>query len=190
MSNLKTIGSNHNNPGRLEVATLGAGCFWCVEAIFQGLDGVHSVVSGYAGGEVDNPTYEEVCTGTAGHAEVCQITYDPARITYQELLAVFFQAHDPTTLNRQGPDAGTQYRSVIFYHDERQREAAEKGRQELEASGRWPNPVVTEISPFKHFFPAEDYHQNYYRLNPGTPYSAAVIRPKVEKLLAFLKNKI
>jgi peptide-methionine (S)-S-oxide reductase len=175
--------------GHVEVATFGAGCFWCVEAIFQGLDGVQSVVSGYAGGTVDNPTYEELCTETTGHAEVCQITYDPARISYQELLTVFFQAHDPTTLNRQGPDAGTQYRSVIFYHDEKQREAAEQSKRELNASGRWPNPVVTEISPYKNFFPAEGYHQNYYRLNAGAPYSIAVIHPKVEKFRAAFKPK-
>lgn len=178
-----------NQPDRLEVATFGAGCFWCVEAIFQGLDGVASVVSGYAGGKVDNPTYEEVCTGTTGHAEVCQITYNPARIAYQELLKVFFEAHDPTTINRQGPDVGTQYRSVIFYHDDRQREAAEQSKRELNASGKLPNPVVTEITPFTNFFPAEGYHQNYYRLNANTPYSAAVIRPKVAKFKSFLKNK-
>ena len=178
-----------NQPAHLEVATFGAGCFWCVEAIFQVLDGVKSVVSGYAGGTVDNPTYEEVCSGTTGHAEVCQITFDPGSITYRELLTVFFQAHDPTTLNRQGPDVGTQYRSVIFYHDEKQREAAEKSKRELDASGRWPNPVVTEISPYTNFFPAEGYHQNYYRLNSGTPYSAAVIRPKLEKFRAVLKPK-
>lgn len=178
-----------NRPNRVEVATFGAGCFWCVEAIFQGLDGVQSVVSGYAGGTVDNSTYEAVCTGTTGHAEVCQITYDPAGISYRELLAVFFQAHDPTTLNRQGPDVGTQYRSVIFYHDGKQREEAEQGKRELNASGRWPNPVVTEISPYKNFFPAEAYHQDYYRLNAGTPYSAAVIRPKLEKFKAAFKAK-
>jgi peptide-methionine (S)-S-oxide reductase len=170
-----------NQSGHVEVATFGAGCFWCVEAIFQSLEGVTSVVSGYAGGSVDHPTYEEVCTGTTGHAEVCQITYNPDRITYEELLTVFFQAHDPTTLNRQGPDVGTQYRSVIFYHDEKQRKAAEKSRREMDASGRWPNPVVTEISPYKNFFPAEGYHQNYYRLNAGAPYSISVIRPKLEK---------
>lgn len=178
-----------NQPDRLELATFGAGCFWCVEAIFQLLDGVKSVLSGYAGGTVDNPTYEEVCTGTTGHAEVCRITFDPAIITYPELLTVFFQAHDPTTLNRQGADVGTQYRSVIFYHDEQQREAAEKSKRELDASGRWPNPVVTEISPSTNFFPAEGYHQNYYRLNSGTPYSAAVIHPKLEKFRAVFKAK-
>lgn len=178
-----------NRPDHLEVATFGAGCFWCVEAIFQSLDGVQSVVSGYAGGSVDNPTYEQVCTGDTGHAEVCQITYDPDRITYEELLTVFFQAHDPTTLNRQGPDVGTQYRSVIFYHDEKQRKAAEKSKRELEASGRWPNPIVTEISPYKNFYPAEGYHQNYYRLNTGTPYSLAVIRPKLEKFKEALNKQ-
>ena len=178
-----------NQPAHLEVATFGAGCFWCVEAIFQVLDGVKSVLSGYAGGTVDNPTYEDVCTGTTGHAEVCQITFDPGIITYPELLTVFFQTHDPTTLNRQGPDVGTQYRSVIFYHDEQQHVAAEKSKRELDASGRWPNPVVTEISPYTNFFPAEGYHQNYYRLNSGAPYSIAVIRPKVEKFRAAFKPK-
>lgn len=177
-----------DQPDHLEVATFGAGCFWCVEAIFQCLDGVTSVVSGYAGGTVDNPTYEEVCTGTTGHAEACQITYDPARLSYPQLLTVFFQTHDPTTLNRQGPDVGTQYRSVIFYHDDKQREAAERSKRELDASGKWPNPIVTEIAPFTNFFPAEDYHQNYYRLNASVPYSTAVIRPKVEKFKLFLKN--
>jgi peptide-methionine (S)-S-oxide reductase len=181
--------SSMDQAGHAGVATFGAGCFWCVEAIFQGLDGVQSVVSGYAGGSVDNPTYEEVCTGTTGHAEVCQITYDPAVISFEQLLAVFFQAHDPTTLNRQGPDRGTQYRSVIFYHDERQREAAEQSKREMNSSGRWANPVVTEISPYKNFFPAEGYHQNYYRLNAGAPYSVAVIRPKVEKFQAAFKPK-
>ncbi len=178
-----------NQPAHLEAATFGAGCFWCVEAIFQVLDGVKSVVSGYAGGTVDNPTYEDVCTGTTGHAEVCQITFDPGIITYPELLTVFFQAHDPTTLNRQGPDVGTQYRSVIFYHDEQQHVAAEKSKRELDASGRWPNPVVTEISPYTNFFPAEGYHQNYYRLNSGAPYSIAVIRPKLEKFRTAFKPK-
>ena len=178
-----------SQPINYEVATFGAGCFWCVEAIFQSLEGVQSVVSGYAGGTVDNPTYEEVCRGTTGHAEVCQITYDPAIITYQELLTVFWQTHDPTTLNRQGPDAGTQYRSVIFYHDERQKEAAEKGKRELDASGVWHNPVVTEISPYKNFFKAEGYHQNYYNLNAGTAYSAMVIGPKVEKFKKAFRNK-
>lgn len=167
---------------RLETATLGAGCFWCVEAIFQQLKGVHRVVSGYAGGRVENPTYEQVCTGTTGHAEVVQITFDPEEISFEELLYVFWRTHDPTTLNRQGADVGTQYRSVIFYHDEGQKAVAERSKNEAEASGLWPNPIVTEIVPFRNFYPAEEYHQDYYLQNPNQPYCRAVIDPKLQKL--------
>lgn len=173
-----------------ETATLGAGCFWCVEALFQLVEGVESVVSGYSGGHVDNPTYEEVCSGSTGHAEVCQITFDPRKISYGELLTVFWQLHDPTTLNRQGADVGTQYRSVIFYHNEEQKRLAEQHKKELDASGRWNKPLVTEISPYKTFYRAEDYHHNYYNLNRGQPYSAVVIQPKVEKLKKVFKDKV
>lgn len=165
-----------------EVATFGAGCFWCVEAVFQDLKGVEQVVSGYAGGTVDNPTYHQVCSGTTGHAEVTQITYDPEIISFAELLEVFWRTHDPTTLNRQGADVGTQYRSAIFYHNDEQKAIAEKSKQETDASGLWPNPIVTEIVPFRNFYKAEGYHQNYYRNNPYQPYCRMVIDPKVRKL--------
>ena len=172
----------------LEVATFGAGCFWCVEALFQTIEGVESVVSGYSGGDVANPTYEEVCTGTTGHAEVCQITYDPSKITYKELLKVFWQVHDPTTLNRQGADVGTQYRSVIFYHTEEQKSLAEAYKKQLDESGTWKDPIVTEISPFKNFYKAEGYHQDYYNQNADKPYSAFVIKPKLKKLKMAFKD--
>ncbi len=164
-----------------KLATFGAGCFWCVEAVFQQLEGVVSVESGYAGGTVEKPTYRQVCTGTTGHAEVCQIGYDPAKVSYDKLLEVFWQTHDPTTLNRQGADEGTQYRSVIFYHDDQQREQAEKRKKDLDAAKIWDASIVTEISPLTKFYPAEDYHQNYYRANPQEGYCRMVIRPKVEK---------
>jgi len=173
-----------------ETATLGAGCFWCVEALFQIIEGVESVVSGYSGGHVDNPTYEEVCSGSTGHAEVCQITFDPRKISYGELLKAFWELHDPTTLNRQGADVGTQYRSVIFYHNEQQKRLAEKYKQELDASGKWNQPVVTEISPYKTFYPAEEYHHNYYNLHQGEPYSAIVIKPKMEKFKKAFKDTV
>jgi peptide-methionine (S)-S-oxide reductase len=163
-----------------ERATFGAGCFWCVEAMFAKLDGVQSVVSGYSGGTKRNPTYEEVCTGTTGHAEVAQITFDPMKISYERLLEMFWKSHDPTTLNRQGADVGEQYRSAIFYHDEKQREAAE--RSKLEAQKMFENPIVTEIQPLKEFYPAENYHQDYYRNNPNAPYCRLVIAPKLHKL--------
>jgi len=174
----------------VEKATFGGGCFWCVEAVYQDLKGVQQVVSGYAGGHVDNPTYRQVCTGTTGHAEVVQITFDPQAISFEELLDVFWRVHDPTTLNRQGADAGPQYRSVIFYHDEAQKAAAEKSRQEADASALWPNPIVTEISPLKHFYPAEDYHQNYYLDNPNQPYCRMVIDPKIRKFKKEFQGKL
>jgi peptide-methionine (S)-S-oxide reductase len=173
-----------------EIATFGAGCFWCVEAIFQQLRGVQSVVSGYAGGAAENPTYEQVCTGTTGHAEVAQITFDPAIIGYEDLLSVFWRTHDPTTLNRQGADAGTQYRSVIFYHNEKQKAIAERSKQDTNASDLWQNQIVTEIVPFSHFYPAEGYHQNYYRLNPNQPYCRFVIDPKVQKFKKEFQESI
>jgi len=167
--------------GKLEQATLGGGCFWCVEAVFQDLKGVERVVSGYAGGKIANPTYHQVCTGTTGHAEVIQVTFDPAVISFEDLLYVFWRTHNPTTLNRQGADVGTQYRSVIFYHNPAQQASAEKSRQETEALGVWPLPIVTEIAPLTDFFPAETYHQNYYLANPNQPYCQVVIEPKIGK---------
>ena len=165
---------------RMEKATFAGGCFWCVEAIYERLPGVQSVVSGYAGGTKPNPTYEDVCTGTTGHAEVAQITYDPAKISYEQLLEMFWQAHDPTTLNRQGADVGTQYRSVIFYHDEKQKAAAEKSK--IGAQKAFDDTIVTEIVPLKQFYPAENYHQDYYRNHQNAPYCAVIIKPKLKKL--------
>lgn len=163
-----------------EQATLGAGCFWCVEAVFQRLPGVVSVTPGYAGGTTPNPTYEEVCTGRTGHAEVAQITFDPSKISFERLLEVFWEAHDPTTLNRQGADVGTQYRSAIFYHDEKQKFIAEKSKRD--AQKLFDDPIVTEITPLKVLYRAENYHQNYYNNNPNAPYCVFVIKPKLKKL--------
>ncbi len=174
----------------MDTATFGAGCFWCVEAQFSLLDGVQSVTSGFSGGTVKNPSYHEVCNGTTGHAEVCQIVYDPSKISYDELLAVFWQTHDPTQLNQQGNDIGTQYRSVIFYHNEKQKALAEKYKKELTASGAWNKPVVTEISPAAPFYKAEDYHQNYYNRNGEQAYCQRVIQPKIEKFRKVFKNKL
>lgn len=179
-----------DNDKHVEVATFGAGCFWCVEAIFKSLKGVHSVVSGYSGGDVENPSYEEVCQGSTGHAEVCQIRFDPNEITYDELLTVFWQTHDPTTLNRQGPDVGTQYRSVILYHNDQQKILAEKQKKELDKSGKWNHPVVTEITPYKNFYPAESHHQNYYQQHSNHPYSHFVIKPKIKKLKDQFNEKV
>jgi peptide-methionine (S)-S-oxide reductase len=164
----------------LSIATFGAGCFWCVEAVFEQLDGVHTVESGYMGGEVQDPTYREICSGTTGHAEITQIHYDPLIISYETLLDWLWRSHDPTTLNRQGADSGTQYRSVIFYHSEAQREAAEASK--AAAQKDFTDPIVTEITAATTYYPAEDYHQDYYRLNPNAPYCQIVIRPKLEKL--------
>ena len=163
-----------------EKATFGAGCFWCVEAIFERLEGVQSVVAGYAGGAIPNPSYEDVCTGQTGHAEVAQITFDSSKISYARLLEVFWEAHDPTTLNRQGADRGTQYRSVIFYQDERQKLTAVKSKKE--AANRFNDSIVTEIKPLTHFYEAENYHQNYFRNNANAPYCRFVIKPKLDKL--------
>jgi peptide-methionine (S)-S-oxide reductase len=173
-----------------KTATLGAGCFWCVEAIFQQLNGVHQVVSGYSGGTVDQPTYEQVCSGITGHAEVIQITYDPAVISFEDLLYVFWRTHDPTTLNRQGADVGKQYRSVIFYHDTGQKEIAEKSRNEIAALGLWSDPIVTEISPYTNFYPAETYHQNYFLRNPVQGYCRMVIDPKIKKFKKEFKGSL
>jgi len=175
---------------KLELATFGAGCFWCVEAVFQDVKGVISVVSGYSGGAMENPTYEDVCSGTTGHAEAVQITFDPAVITYPELLEIFWKTHDPTTLNRQGNDVGTQYRSVIFYHNESQKQHAEKYKKELNNAGIWNNPIVTEITLYKNFYKAEGYHQNYYKLNKAQPYCIFVIQPKLDKFKKVFKEKL
>ncbi|MGD2072292.1 MAG: peptide-methionine (S)-S-oxide reductase MsrA [Candidatus Thorarchaeota archaeon] len=174
----------------MALATFGAGCFWCVEAAFQQLKGVSSVVSGYSGGTVENPTYKQVCTGTTGHAEACQIEFDPEKIGYEELLEVFFEIHDPTTRNRQGNDVGTQYRSVIFYHDSEQKNIAEKMKKELDAKGIWKNPIVTEITPFTTFYKAEEYHEDYYRKNPNQSYCRFVIKPKIDKFEKAFQLKL
>jgi peptide-methionine (S)-S-oxide reductase len=174
----------------MELVTFGSGCFWCTEAIFQQLKGVETVVSGYSGGYVENPSYEQVTTGRTGHAEVCQIQFDPKQISFEDILEVFFSTHDPTTLNRQGNDVGTQYRSVIFYHSEEQKETAERVKAELDKSRTWKNPIVTEIVPFKKFYPAEDYHQNYFRNNPNQGYCRMVIAPKLDKFEKVFKLKI
>lgn len=173
-----------------QLATFGGGCFWCTEAVFQKLSGVQQVVSGYCGGETENPTYEQICTGATGHAEVVQVSFDPEVISYDDLLAVFFATHDPTTLNRQGADRGTQYRSVVFWHDETQRDAALSAIEKLNASGQFPDPIVTQVEPIPKFYPAEGYHQNYYNANPSQPYCMAVIPPKIEKLRAAFADKL
>ena len=174
-------------------ATFGAGCFWCVEAVFQDLKGVQSVESGYAGGHVKNPAYREVCSGSTGHAEVAQITFDPTVISYDDLLTVFWHTHNPTTKNRQGADVGSQYRSVIFYHDEEQKASAEKSRSDTDASNLWNDPIVTEIEPIDTFYKAGQDHQNYYKNNPGAGYCSFVIAPKIQNLRknfsALLKEK-
>ncbi len=174
-------------------ATFGAGCFWCVEAVFDKINGVEHVESGYSGGHVKNPAYREVCNGTTGHAEVIRIRFNPAVVGFETLLEVFFQTHDPTTLNRQGGDVGTQYRSAVFYHDPAQQRLAEAAKTAVDASGIYANPVVTEISPLENYYPAEDYHQNYFAYNADQPYCAAVIRPKMDKFrtkfAALIKEK-
>ncbi len=166
---------------RSEVATLAGGCFWCLEAVFDELQGVEAVQSGYSGGHVPNPSYHQVCDGETGHAEAVQVTFDPDRLSYRDLLTIFFTVHDPTTLNRQGNDVGTQYRSAIFYHDEEQKRLAEEVMAEIEAVGLWGAPLVTELQPFEAFYPAEDYHQEYFKKNPWQPYCRVVIAPKVAK---------
>jgi peptide-methionine (S)-S-oxide reductase len=178
-----TAGAQTNqimSANKTETATFGGGCFWCMEAVFERLPGVISITSGFAGGKTDNPTYHDVCNGNTGHAEVTQIVFDPAKISYDRLLTVFWQAHDPTTLNRQGADEGTQYRSVILFHDEKQKLLAEKSK--LAAQPDFRSPIVTEIAPFKKFYPAEDYHQGYYDNNSSAGYCQVVIKPKLDKL--------
>jgi peptide-methionine (S)-S-oxide reductase len=174
----------------LQLATFGAGCFWCVDAIFRRLAGVVIVVSGYSGGFVDNPSYQDVCTGKTGHAEVTQITYDPSLVSYEQLLEVFWKTHDPTTRNRQGNDIGTQYRSVIFYHNSEQKRLATEYKAKLDAAGIWKKPIVTEIVPFGKFWPAEDYHQNYYEKNPDKSYCRVVIMPKIEKFRQVFADRL
>lgn len=173
-----------------ELATLAGGCFWCIEVPFEQLAGVASVTSGYAGGDTENPTYEEVCTGETGHTEVVQIRYDPDEIAYEDLLRVFFTLHDPTQLNRQGPDVGTQYRSAIYYHDEEQREAAERVIAEFEESGTFDDDIVTEVSPLDTFYEAEEYHQNYFEKNPDDAYCTVHINPKLKKLRESFADKL
>jgi len=190
MDQPKNLSVNSDNQ---QVATLAGGCFWCMEAVFVELNGVKRVVSGYSGGAVTHPTYHQVCSGSTGHAEAVQVTFDPGMITYRQLLEVFFTIHDPTTLNRQGADVGTQYRSAIFYHDQEQRLVAEQVIREIEAAGIWESPIVTEVEPLRDFYPAEDYHQDYFKNNPYQPYCRVVIEPKVrkfrQKYMAILKQQ-
>ena len=173
-----------------EVATLAGGCFWCLEAVYQEMEGVRSVESGYMGGQVDNPSYEDVCTGRTGHAEVVQVTFDPETTSFREILEVFFVIHDPTTRNRQGNDVGTQYRSAIFYHDERQRGVAEELIRELNGEDLWGTPIVTEVTPAVRFYKAEDYHQEYFRNHPQQPYCAHIVAPKVRKFREKFAGKL
>jgi peptide-methionine (S)-S-oxide reductase len=175
---------------KLDTADFGEGCFWCTEAFFQRLEGVISVRSGYGGGHVENPTYEQVCDKTTGHAELARIVYDPSKITYDELLEVFWKTHDPTTPDQQGADKGPQYRSVIYYHNQEQKEKAEKYKAELDKSGAWSNPIVTTIEPYKNFYPAENYHNNYYNDNQNQGYCRYVIAPKLEKFEKVFKDKL
>jgi peptide-methionine (S)-S-oxide reductase len=177
-------------PDGIQTATFGSGCFWCTEAVFERVRGVESVVSGYSGGNIKNPDYHDVSAGTTGHAEVVQITYDSAAISFAELLEVFWKLHDPTTLNRQGADRGTQYRSVIFYHNDTQQKLAEHYKRKLDAAGVYSNPIVTEIAPFAVFYPAEDYHQKYFREHGGEPYCRVVIAPKIDKLKKVFGDKL
>ena len=186
----KEITKGKNMEQKSEVATLGAGCFWCVEAIYQRLEGVEKVESGYSGGTVKNPSYEQVCTGRTGHAEVIQVTFDTKKLSYKELLQVFFKTHDPTTLNKQGADVGTQYRSAIFYHNDEQKKIAEQVKKETDAAKIWDDPIVTEISPFTSFYKAEEYHQDYYNQNSFQPYCMMVINPKLSKFKKEFSNKL
>ncbi|WP_245906974.1 peptide-methionine (S)-S-oxide reductase MsrA [Reichenbachiella versicolor] len=185
-----TLMFSTDNQEKMEIATFGNGCFWCTEAVFQQLKGVSKVESGYSGGQTIDPTYKEVCSGTTGHAEVLQITYNPEEISFKELLEVFWSTHDPTTLNRQGNDVGTQYRSAVFYHSEEQKSLSEEYKKRLDESGAFDDPIVTEITAFDKFYPAEDYHKNYYNLNPNQGYCQFVIRPKVEKFKKAFAEKL
>lgn len=178
------------NNVQTDSATFGAGCFWCVEAVFQRLEGVLEVTSGYSGGHIENPTYEQVCSKQSGHVEVTRIIYDPSKISYDELLEVFWKTHDPTTPDQQGADKGPQYRSVVFYHNEEQKKKAEHYKNELDSSGAWRNPIVTTVEPLKNFYAAENYHQDYYNENPDEMYCRYVIRPKLEKFEKVFKHKL
>ena len=186
----ETESSMNNISVKTDTATFGQGCFWCAEAIFERVKGVESVISGYAGGHTPNPSYEQVCNGNTGHAEVVQIIYNPDVISYDDLLKIFWKTHDPTTLNRQGADVGEQYRSIILYHNEQQKEKAEYYKKELDKSGAWDKPIVTQIVPFTKFYKAEDYHQNYFEKNPNQGYCSFVIAPKVEKFEKVFKDKL
>lgn len=188
--NNEPIQSTTGEAKRTETATFGTGCFWCTEAVFQQLNGVLAVRSGYSGGHIDNPTYKQVCEGNTGHAEVIQVEYDPRLISYDALLEAFWQSHDPTTLNRQGNDVGPQYRSVIFYHNEAQKEKAEKYKAELDKTKVFDKPIVTEISPYTRLYVAENYHQDYYNQNGSQPYCYYVIRPKLEKFKKVFKDRL
>ena len=187
---LSTANINQMTNIKTDTATFGAGCFWCVEAVFQQLDGVLKVTSGYSGGHVANPTYEQVCSKKTGHVEVCRIVYDPSKITFDELLEVFWKTHDPTTPDQQGNDRGPQYRSAIFYHNQAQKKTAEEYKIELAKSGAWSNEIVTSIEPLKNFYEAEDYHQNYYNANADQMYCRYVIQPKLEKFEKVFKDKL
>jgi len=184
------MSTENSKPTRREVATLGGGCFWCTEAVFSIVKGVEKVEPGYAGGSTPNPTYEQVSTGTTGHAEVAQITFDSDAISFREILEIFFSTHDPTTLNRQGPDVGTQYRSIIFYHDEEQKAVAKEVIAELERAKKWNAPIITQVEELKVFYRAETYHKDYYKLHPRAPYCQAVIAPKIDKLQKNFALKI
>jgi peptide-methionine (S)-S-oxide reductase len=190
MTEQNGVNIHSKNDKDLEIATLANGCFWCTEAIFSRVMGIKSVIPGYSGGITNNPSYEQVCTGITGHAETVQIEYDPKIISFERILDIFWHTHDPTTLNRQGNDVGTQYRSAIFYHDENQKNIAEKSKKELEKEGVFRDPVVTEIVPISNFYPAEDYHKEYYENNRNAPYCSFVIDPKIQKLLQKYSNKI
>ncbi len=185
-----SVSSLKSQVSGLDTATFGAGCFWCVEAQFEMLEGVAKVESGFSGGHVKNPSYKEVCTGSTGHAEVCNIYYDPKKISYEEMLYAFWQTHDPTQMNRQGNDVGTQYRSVIYYHNDKQKQLAEEYKKKLNDEKVYESPVVTEISPFTVFYKAEDYHQNYFNQNGNESYCQFVVRPKVEKFQKVFKGKL
>ena len=193
LSALITLESFHMTiePGKKDtIATFGSGCFWCTEAVFERLEGVEKVINGFSGGNIKNPGYKEISTGRTGHAEVCQIYYDPEVVSFEELLDVFWHTHDPTTLNRQGNDVGTQYRSVIFYHSEEQKRLAEKSLAAMSVSGTFADPIVTEIAEFSDFFEAEAYHQDYFRNNPNQPYCTFVVKPKVDKFKAKYQDKL
>jgi peptide-methionine (S)-S-oxide reductase len=182
--------NNDDNNNKTEITTLAGGCFWCTEAIFKRLKGVRSILPGYAGGTIENPSYDQVCSGETGHAESVQIEFDPKVISFEKILDIFWHTHNPTTLNRQGNDVGTQYRSAIFYHDLEQKEIAEKSKKELEEQGLYKDSIVTEITPFKNFYVAEDYHKNYYEEHQDAPYCNFVIDPKMQKLLLNYRNDL